>query len=151
MQKSVFKFLALFFAFLCIFYFARKVIFNQGTSATADSQVQFQQSLPDDFHDFYNQFHTDSVYQLEHIIFPLKGFGKIIDEWEAQDLHWQKEGWKIHKPFDSQDGAFERVFTNVGGMVTEMISNGLFTMEKRYAKLGGEWHLIYYQELVMNE
>jgi len=29
--------------------------------------------LPDDFKKFYEKFHTDSSYQMKHIIFPLEG------------------------------------------------------------------------------
>ena len=53
---------------------------------------------------------------------------------------------------NDHNGTFERTFTNLEGIVTEKISarDGLFTMEKRYAKLDGIWHLIYYQDLIMH-
>ena len=155
MLKNALKFILLFIAFLCIFFVGRKVLFD-GQQESLDSLVsqdKSEQSLPDDFHSFYDKFHTDSTFQLERIIFPLKGMGKASDTSSTiEEITWQQEEWKIHGPFNNQNGTFERVFTNVAGIVTEYIAstNGLFSMEKRYAKLGGEWHLIYYQGLEMN-
>jgi hypothetical protein len=34
------------------------------------SEEAVPDTLPDDFVEFYDKFHTDSAYQLEHIIFP---------------------------------------------------------------------------------
>ena len=36
-------------------------------------------SLPDDFQTFYDKFHTDSVFQMSHIIFPLQGQPSLTD------------------------------------------------------------------------
>ena len=153
MLKSAVKFILLFIAFLCIFYVGRKVFLDKKSvpEAIEANPVEAEQSLPKDFHTFYDQFHTDSLFQMERIVFPLKGIGKLSDTSSiAQEIMWQREDWVLHKPFN-RDGSFERVFTNISGIITEYISstNGMFSMEKRYAKLGGEWHLIYYQELLM--
>lgn len=117
------------------------------------SELVYENSLPDDFHKFYDLYHTDSIFQLEHTIFPLKGLARSADTTKiAEEVLWQKEDWIQHKPFNDQNGTFERTFTNIGGIITEYISanEGLFSLEKRYAKLGEDWFLIYYQELLMH-
>jgi hypothetical protein len=154
MQKSLIKYLALLVALVCVFYFFKKIQVKPTVDEVAvvpeDNKAL---SLPEDFHDFYNKYHTDSTFQMSRTIFPLKGIAKSSDTSKiAENILWQKDEWRLHKPFDNQGGTFERTFTNINGLITETISanGGLFTLEKRYAKLGGDWHLIYYQELLMN-
>lgn len=153
MQKNVIKFIALFVALVCVFYFARKMQQPKIEQAVTTEEVQYETSLPDDFHTFYDQFHTDSVFQMNRIIFPLKGMAKSADSTKiAEEIMWEKSDWILHKPYDNHNGTFERVFTNINGIVSEQITaqGGLFSLEKRYAKLDDEWHLIYYQELLMH-
>jgi len=94
--------------------------------------------IPEDFVSFYEQFHTDSTFQLEHIVFPLAQ--------KKDSTKWQKDSWQIHKPFDSQNGNFERVLDNFAGIITETImeKNGAFLITRRFSKIGDEYHLIYY-------
>jgi len=161
MLKNVLKYIAFFIAILAIIYFFKKTqshsteanVVTESQEVTAEDEVSYENTLPDDFYPFYDRFHTDSLFQLERIIFPLKGIAKSSDSTRiAEETLWQKESWVQHKPFNSHEGTFERVFTNIGGIISEQISanDGLFTLEKRYAKLSDEWHLIYYQELLMN-
>jgi hypothetical protein len=154
MQKNLIKYLALLIALMCVFYFFKKIqVKDQSNVNEFIAEEIYDSSLPDDFHVFYDKYHTDSLFQLNRTMFPLKGLAKAIDSTKiAQEVIWQKDQWIMHKPFDSQNGTFERTFTNIGGIVTEKISanEGLFSLEKRYAKLGGDWYLIYYQELLMH-
>ena len=100
--------------------------------------------LPEDFLAFYHDFHKDSLFQLEHIVFPLEG--KRPDTTGV--LTWQKESWIMHRSFKDM-GAFTRKFTNMNGIVIENIedNSGQYNMERRWSKLAGEWNLIYYREI----
>lgn len=153
MQKNIFKFVAVFFAVMCAFFFFKKIT-NPTITANYEVVEQAQEmTLPDDYHTFYDMFHSDSVYQMERIVFPLAGLTQSKDSAQiAESIQWTAQDWRIHKPFDSQNGTFERVFTITGGVITETITanGGLFSINKRYAKLNGEWYLIYYQDLLMN-
>ena len=113
-----------------------------------DNKETVTQSLPEDFRSFYNQFHTDSVFQIQHITFPLDGIKKANDG-PADILvaiKWQKNGWDLHKPFNDHNGTFERRFSIVGLIIIENINdrNNYFSMERRFALIDGEWHLIFY-------
>jgi len=154
MRKNLIKYLALLIALICVFYFIKKIqsTGHIKTNEFAAEQI-YQSSLPDDFYVFYDKYHTDSIFQLNRTLFPLKGLSKSLDTTKvAEEILWQQDQWILHKPFDNQNGTFERTFTNIGGIITETISanGGLFTLVKRYAKLRGDWHLIYYQELLMH-
>ena len=112
-------------------------------------KIDSQAVLPEDFEIFYIQFHTDSIFQMEHIAFPLEGLKKANEGGPGDILipiHWQKDDWVIHKPFNDFDGSFNRTFHQVGPIIIQNISdnNQLFSMERRFAQLGEEWNLIYY-------
>ena len=112
-----------------------------------------EKSLPADFYGFYDQFHTDSLFQMSHIVFPLSGVTQEGDTLlTLVATQWLENDWTLHKPFDNHGGTFERNFTNNKGIITETIigNGGMFSLEKRYSKLAGEWHLIWYQGLVMH-
>lgn len=90
---------------------------------------------------FYNRFHSDSIYQLQHIQFPLsKNSQGAIGE------NWQKDNWVIHNRFSDMGGMFKRDLVPIGSMVVEKIidANGFFEMERRFADLSDGWKLIYY-------
>jgi hypothetical protein len=105
-------------------------------------------SLPEDFEQFFDKFHSDSLFQLEHIQFPLEGAkqasGTNVDL--MIPVTWYADDWIIHKPFDSHQGTFERNYYLIGSVVVEKIKDrgGFFAMERRFARLDGEWTLIYY-------
>ncbi|MFQ5445864.1 MAG: hypothetical protein ACE5FF_02925 [Saprospiraceae bacterium] len=106
-------------------------------------------ALPEGFTEFYRRFHADSVYQMAHIVFPLQGLPGNADSLTiAQDnYHWQPENWKMMRPFDFQMSDFRRELHPVNeNMVVERIvhKSGEFGMVRRFAKVAGEWNLIYY-------
>mgnify|MGYP005821322415 CR=1 FL=1 len=108
-------------------------------------------TLPEDFLAFYKRFHEDSAYQMDHIIFPLEGMPDSMtgeDSLGTDRYFWQRDTWKLHRRFLNPDNQFESWFhvyetnmiehwiqTRVGGMA----------MMRRFAKLQGEWYLIYYR------
>lgn len=154
MQKNVIKGLMLVLALLSVYFVGKRIMGDQEVEREklVTEKEEDHTSLPEGFHEFYDQFHTDSTYQMEHITFPLAGHQPAADSSSALAPHsWQAESWKLHKPFNDFGGTFTRTFTNYDGIVTEMIdgSNGAFRIVKRYAILNGEWHLIYYQSLSM--
>jgi hypothetical protein len=104
-----------------------------------------------EFIDFYEKFGADSVFQMEHVVFPLEGIKAVTDSTEivSPDFKWQRENWIIHKPFDDMNGTFSREFLDIKGIVIEFISDnsGQFTMERRFGKLSSGWHMIYYREM----
>lgn len=106
------------------------------------NDAEVSSSLPEDFYEFYDQFHSDSVFQMSHIIFPIKG--------DPSDPIINQDEWILHKPFDSMNGTFERDFRILGSkIVAEYIyeQTGNFAMERRFGKLSDGWNLIYYDPM----
>lgn len=112
--------------------------------ATCRRQAE-ERTPADDFSAFYERFLRDSLYQMEHITFPLEGLPSNAAGADA-DFRWQRENWRVHHPIDEQSG-FRSEFTRLGDIVIENIvhESGEYGMMRRFAKLDdGEWHLIYY-------
>ncbi len=125
--------------FMCVALFSCKgpTTEVQGEILQSDEVVE----LDSTFIKFYNRFHSDSLYQLAHVQFP-------IDK-NSQGLSgdkWDKENWIIHNQFTDMGGMFKRDLTPIGSMVVEKIidANGFFEMERRFAELSDGWKLIYY-------
>lgn len=118
------------------------------SSPTDDAS--YDTSLPEDFSAFYDRFHTDSAFQMAHINFPLEG-KKALEEGGSEPYTYRQEEWKLHKPYNDYEGTYQRSFTSIGNMVTETIraTQGSFRMIRRFAKLSGEWTLIYYEPMGM--
>lgn len=126
-------------------FFLVLTLFAACKSKEKDSQVA---GLPADFEVFFQKFHTDSLYQMEHIIFPLEGHIRVMENQIEiiNPIKWEKEGWIMHKPFNDHGGTFEQKYLMTDDLVVEKISDksNFFKMERRFAKLGEDWTLIYY-------
>lgn len=122
------------------------------SSSNIEATSSSNTGMPADFLDFYERFHADPEFQLAHVSFPLQGV-KATDEDGGVEAHnYTKDEWVTHKPYDDLDGTFRRSFSEFGGMVTETIQanqSESFRMLRRFAKLGDEWHLIYYEPMGM--
>jgi len=94
--------------------------------------------IPEAFVSFYEKFHSDSIFQLNHIVFPLKQ--------KSDSSLWLKSEWKLHKPFDNQNGAYLREYDNFNGIIIESIreKNNMFLIQRRFAPSGDSYNLIYY-------
>jgi hypothetical protein len=125
---------------------------EQQSSSQSPAVMPHSSDIPDDFLEFYRRFHQDDAYQLEHIIFPLKGLPQSADSATiaADNYFWQKEGWVFHKSYDYETGDFSRKFIRyTDELITEQIRHRQAGMGliRRYARLGDDWFLIYYAAL----
>lgn len=101
------------------------------------------------FENFYIKFHQDSIYQIEHITFPLEGLPEQADSAMLADnnFRWEKKNWRTHQMLNPNDSNFKQEFIPVGNaMIIEKITDSKtgFAMTRRFAKLDEEWYLIYY-------
>lgn len=132
-----------FLFFLLISFFACK----QETTTTSNSDAE-----ADSFEAFYHKFHNDSLYQMEHIVFPLPGLPAEVDSvtLASGNFKWEKENWRMHKDLGNNPG-FQQEFTALTpDLVIERLTHkkmGNVGIIRRFAKIGGEWNLIYYAAL----
>lgn len=115
---------------------------EQKTSTIGDTSMA-------SFREFYKRFHQDSLYQIEHIIFPLEGLPDNADSinFVKNDFRWKLENWKMHRPFDFEFSDFKRQLEPISDqLVVERIvhQTGQMGMMRRFSRLGDDWYLIYY-------
>lgn len=127
------------------------LIFTLLVSCGSQTEEQIvEATTPDanDFETFYNKFHSDSIYQVEHVLFPLQGLPTNADTTvlRNRNFYFQKEDWVIQNRLP-ENSDFRSDFTAIdSALVIERIlhNSGQFAMERRFAKMDGEWMLIYY-------
>ena len=75
-----------------------------------------EQQVSDDpfveFMQFHQQFLEDSIFQIEHVLFPLEGLPSNADSatLATDNFRWLKEDWQIHLPFDFENSDYEQQF-----------------------------------------
>ena len=112
-----------------------------------DEQVAF---ADEDFTEFYNRFLSDADFQLARITVPLEGIPPGAEESDLDNFHWGRDDWQVHQPFDPAATGFATEFVDIGrDVIVERIvhTSGEYGMMRRFARLGGQWYLIYYAGL----
>lgn len=124
---------------------------KSGTSSETATAENKGDTLPADFVKFYDRFHLDSAYQMDHIVFPLEGLPNSTGDGDTLTqtrYFWQKADWKRHRPFTDPGNNFSQWFEILDDRVIEhwIQMNGTnMYMKRRFARLGDDWFLIYYQ------
>jgi hypothetical protein len=125
-----------------------------GNNAPAEAATEAPvDTLPGDFVAFFNRFHDDSVYQMEHILWPLEGLPAAVVDGEdipSERYYWQKSNWKKHNHFTDPGGNFDQWYEVANDRFIEhwiQLKGTNMYMRRRFAKLDDGWFLIYYQGL----
>lgn len=106
--------------------------------------------LPNDFVEFYEAFHNDSLFQMSHINFPLKGLpdGADPEEKNYDDFYYTADQWIMHRKFDPKLYASQfHLLADI--LIEERITEKKYQlmMIRRFAKGSSGWSLIYYAGL----
>ena len=126
----------------------------QNSNPPASNDEATKVELPAGFEAFYQKFHTDSVYQMAHITWPLQGskglqIDSVTNENHAQT--WQASEWRMQKLDLIESGEYIREMNPIGDMmVIERIRAKAvpYGIERRFAKQANqEWELIYYMDI----
>ena len=105
-------------------------------------------TLPAGFGDFYERFHADSAYQMAHVTWPLDGNVVTNAAGERRDERWEASDWRLHRPLELGDSYVRELeASEAAETVTERVKTreGQYILERRFAKLGGAWYLIWYR------
>lgn len=127
---------------------------KSGSEPAAEAiSMTLPSELPADFAVFYQKFHQDSLYQMAHIVWPLQGQTSVqVDSAhsEKRPMQWQKETWHMHHAVDFSDGDFIQEWTPMSEtlLIERIRTKGAnYALERRFAKSGNEWELIYYADM----
>jgi hypothetical protein len=123
------------------------------TPEVIQEEEQVADTLPADFVEFYDKFHTDSLYQMNHIIFPLEGLPNSLgdgDTISTQRFFWKREEWKRHNHFTDPSQQFEHWYQVLDERLIEhwvQMKGTDMVIHRRFARLDDGWYLIYYAGL----
>ncbi len=107
----------------------------------------YSQNRAEKFETFNKRFHSDSVFQLKRIAFPIQGGYFATDTF----FSWTPENWILHRNAigEAVDKAiFDHTIKRLDKMVTEKItiSNSGFSFERRFTLKNRIWYLTYCKE-----
>lgn len=115
---------------------------------SCNKKPQLKEDLPKGFVEFYDRFHEDSIYQMDHILFPLEGIPSGSGAALEENFKWSKDEWFMHKPFDEGQTEYVRhIYALDSNIVIEKINLATndYGMERRFSRTNNnEWQLIYY-------
>ena len=114
-----------------------------------DGKLTEDAEIPRDFISFYTEFHEDSLFQIEHITFPLEGLPPNADTltMQMQDFRWTKDKWRMHHLPDEKNVDMDKKWVKLGDkLIVEMIqlNETKMAMQRRFAKTSMGWALTYY-------
>ena len=106
--------------------------------------------LSAEFVEFYNRFHSDSAFQMEHISFPLKGIPDYADpqDMKENEFYFTADQWITQKQCDPKKN--EISYINLGNVAIEeriQEKEHNLIVIRRFSKTSDGWRLIYYAGL----
>ena len=121
------------------------------TDKPGSASVPQMEGLSADFEAFYELFHGDSSFQMEHIAWPLSGNLRLDSNGQSTDITWTEHDWLMHKPLELGEEFVREIEASQDDLVIERVKSraGAYIIERRFAKLGNTWYLIYYRQADM--
>ena len=123
------------------------------TGSKPETVTRTTVQLPKDFLDFYEKFHRDSQYQMEHVVWPLQGdTSEQVDSthYKKVNTQWKPEQWHMQR-LDYNPNDYHRDVQMLGDvLIIERIRavSANYGLERRFAKQpDGQWARIYYSDM----
>ena len=104
-------------------------------------------SLPPGFAEFYERFHQDTSFQMQHIAFPIPEKKPEPDTVGTPESQWTRDNWVLHRPI-TEAAEFERTFDVLTDeLIVETIRHieQNYAIQRRYALTNEGWSLVYYK------
>jgi len=144
--------------FMCMRYFVWAVaalVMGPACRESSPSSKSSHRQVPADFWAFYRRFHTDSLFQMKHISWPLPGQSTEASPeggLRIKPVYWEKEHWRLQRLVDFDSGEFQQELRAIEGRyVVEIISYAKapqYGLERRFMRLEDDsWELVYYADM----
>jgi len=106
----------------------------------------YTKSSFENFDEFYNRFHTDSLFQMARIKFPLEG--KKTD-WEGENK-WSEKNWVTLKTriYDIDTSKFKTDYKKTDDAFIEIfwLEDSGYSSEYKFNLIRKKWYLVYANE-----
>jgi len=101
----------------------------------------------EDFDRFYDRFHSDSMFQLSRVMFPLEGYR--ADGFGVE--RWKKETWPLMKVkvYDVDTAVYRVSYRKTENEFYEKVwlEESGFCFESRFRLIRKRWYLVYLKDL----
>lgn len=128
---------------IVLFALSLVLLTNCHSSRKAATGDRYSKGLVEDFDKFYNQFHSDSLFQISRTKHPLAG--KLIDNNEEKE--WTKESLPLMKIriYDVDTTQYKTAFQKTETTFTQKvwIEDSSFNSECRFELIKNRWYLVY--------
>lgn len=113
------------------------------------SNCYCQKSELEKFCEFFSNFHSDSVYQMDHILFPISGINTDSMNFDDTIYYWEKEHWELHVNKDIDTSLFEWKLTLGISVAEELIISKTpgIIISRKFIKKEDEWFLYEYKDI----
>lgn len=107
-----------------------------------------KKELPENFDEFNKKFHSDSLFQVSRVDFPIEG--KHIYGFEQYS--WTRKNWQFHAiPVQekSEIEEYQHTLVKTDTLITERfwIPDSGFEVERQFKLIKNKWFLIYYNDI----
>lgn len=145
------SFLSLFILAL-IFLSCNKVKEANSKSGAAVSNASVlkpvEKELPENFDEFNKKFHSDSLFQVSRVDFPIEG--KHVTGFEQHN--WTRKNWQFQAvpvAEKSEIEEYNHTLVKTDTLITERfwIPNSGFEVERQFKLIRNKWFLIYYNDI----
>ena len=102
----------------------------------------------ENFEEFNKKFHSDSLFQVSRVDFPIEG--KHIHGFER--YNWTKKNWEfltITVSEKTEFGEYEHSLVKTDSLITERfwIPDSGFEVERQFKLINNKWFLIYFNDI----
>jgi hypothetical protein len=126
-----------------VFFLTFILFFTSCNRSRNTVEILQEKIIVENFDFFYNKFHSDSLFQMGRIKFPLKG--QNVDGLEK--TNWTKENWNMlrTKIYDIDTTQFKINFKKTKTSFFEkcVIKESGFSSEFGFKLIGKKWYLVY--------
>jgi hypothetical protein len=122
---------------------------NSEIANTSDSIAKpIKKELPENFDEFNKKFHSDSIFQVSRVDFPIEG--KHVSGFEQYNLtrkNWQFQVIPVAEKTEIEEYQHSLVKTDT--LITEKfwIPDSDFEVERQFKLIDNKWFLIYYNDI----
>lgn len=107
-----------------------------------------KKELVESFEEFNKKFHSDSVFQVSRVDFPIEG--EHVSGFEQ--YNWTRENWQFHTipvAEKMEIGEYQHSLVKTDTLITERfwIPDSGFEVERQFKLIKGKWFLIYYNDI----
>jgi len=122
---------------------------NSEIAVKSDSIAKpIKKELPENFDEFNKKFHSDSIFQVSRVDFPIEG--KHVSGFEQ--FNWTKKNWQfqvIPVAEKTEIEEYQHSLVKTDTLITERfwIPNSGFEVERQFKLINNKWFLIYYNDI----